>query len=93
MAELRTLLGVLRTDPTPTPPPLRSPGSTGSTDLISGSPPATAVDLLDRGRPRPLPPAVDLSAYRIVQEGLTNVIKHADAARAAVDVRYEHAAT
>ena len=37
---------------------------------------------------RRLPPGVDLSAYRIVQEGLTNVRKHAGAARARVEIRY-----
>ena len=36
----------------------------------------------------PLPRAVDLSAYRIVQEGLTNSLKHANASRADVTVRY-----
>ena len=39
------------------------------------------------GEPRPLPPGVDLSAYRIVQEGLTNALKHAGPARADVLVR------
>jgi signal transduction histidine kinase len=40
------------------------------------------------GEPFPLPPAVDLSAYRIVQEGLTNALKHAHASSADVTVRY-----
>jgi signal transduction histidine kinase len=40
------------------------------------------------GAPRPLPAAVDLSAYRIVQEALTNTLKHAGAAHATVRVRY-----
>ena len=40
------------------------------------------------GDPLPLPRALDLSAYRIVQEGLTNALKHAHASRADVDVRY-----
>jgi signal transduction histidine kinase len=40
------------------------------------------------GTPLPLPPSIDLSAYRIVQEGLTNVIKHAGNANAQVLVRY-----
>ena len=38
-----------------------------------------------------LPRAIDLSAYRIVQEGLTNALKHAHASRADVTVRYEPA--
>jgi signal transduction histidine kinase len=40
------------------------------------------------GESFPLPPAVDLSAYRIVQEGLTNALKHGPASRADVTVRY-----
>ena len=47
------------------------------------------VDLRIEGDRRPLRPAVDLSAYRIVQEGLTNVLKHSDAAWAEVTVRYD----
>ena len=41
------------------------------------------------GVPRPLPAGIDLSAFRIVQEGLTNVLKHAGPARAEVLVRYD----
>jgi signal transduction histidine kinase len=47
-----------------------------------------AVRLHVEGRPYPLPPALDLSAYRVVQEGLTNALKHAGASRADVVVRY-----
>ena len=46
------------------------------------------VQLHVEGEPRPLPPALDLSAYRIVQEALTNVLKHAGASRADVLVRH-----
>ena len=41
-----------------------------------------------RGRAFALPRAIDLSAYRIVQEGLTNALKHAHASQADVTVRY-----
>jgi signal transduction histidine kinase len=41
------------------------------------------------GEPFPLPRAIDLSAYRIVQEGLTNALKHAHANKADVTLRYE----
>jgi signal transduction histidine kinase len=41
------------------------------------------------GDARPLPPGVDLSAYRIVQEALTNTLKHAGPARAVVTLRYD----
>jgi signal transduction histidine kinase len=46
------------------------------------------IDLHVEGVPRPLPPGVELSAYRIVQEALTNVLKHAQASRADVLLRY-----
>jgi signal transduction histidine kinase len=46
------------------------------------------VELHVEGSPFPLPEAIDLSAYRIVQEGLTNALKHAHASRADVTVRY-----
>ena len=46
------------------------------------------VELHVDGEPVPLPRGVDLSAYRIVQEGLTNALKHAHASTADVTVRY-----
>jgi signal transduction histidine kinase len=50
-----------------------------------------AVDLEVEGTPRELPPGIDLSAYRIVQEALTNALKHAGPATARVSIRYEDA--
>ena len=47
-----------------------------------------AVELSVLGQPRALPEGVGLCAYRIVQEALTNTLKHADASRAQVSVRY-----
>jgi signal transduction histidine kinase len=46
------------------------------------------VRLHIEGDPVPLPPAIDLSAYRIVQEGLTNALRHSGASGADVTVRY-----
>src|SRR5262249_20166378 len=46
------------------------------------------VTVLVRGEPRPLPAGLNLSAYRIIQEALTNVLKHAGPAATEVLVRY-----
>ena len=46
----------------------------------------TLVELRMRGTDRQLSPALELSVYRVVQEALTNVVKHAPGARATVDV-------
>jgi signal transduction histidine kinase len=46
------------------------------------------VRLHVEGAPRELPAAIELSAYRIIQEGLTNALKHAHAGRADVFIRY-----
>ena len=46
------------------------------------------VSLSVEGRPRALAQALDLSAYRILQEALTNVIKHAGGADATVTLSY-----
>ena len=51
----------------------------------------TEVELRIHGNRPQVPPGVDLSAYRVVQEALTNVIKHAGPARATVDVHYSTA--
>jgi signal transduction histidine kinase len=47
------------------------------------------VDLEVDGEPVPLPTGVDLTAYRLVQESLTNALKHAGAASATVRLSYE----
>jgi signal transduction histidine kinase len=89
LAELRTLLGVLRTEQTPHAPTAPQAGIDQIEDLIRAVPAGVQIDLSIEGPRQPVPPAVDLSAYRVVQEGLTNVVKHANARRASVCIRYE----
>uniref|UniRef100_A0AAU2V8V9 histidine kinase n=1 Tax=Streptomyces sp. NBC_00003 TaxID=2903608 RepID=A0AAU2V8V9_9ACTN len=49
------------------------------------------VEMRISGEPRPLPTGIDVTAYRIIQEGLTNALKHGDGTKAEVTVRYaEH---
>ncbi len=50
------------------------------------------VQLIVEGEARPLPASLDLTAYRIVQESLTNTLKHAGKTRATVTIRYEERA-
>ena len=86
--EMRRSLGVLRR-PTPTRRWRRSPGWTASPRLVEQARASgLTVELVTEGEPAPLPAGVDLSAYRIVQEALTNTLKHAGPVRARVAVRY-----
>jgi signal transduction histidine kinase len=90
LGELRRMLGLLRS---------------ADTELALGPQPGLAqlhalveqmrgvglpVELAIEGEPRRLPAGVDLSAYRIVQEALTNTLKHARPTRARVTVRYRN---
>jgi signal transduction histidine kinase len=50
------------------------------------------VRVVTEGTPRPLPPSVDLAAFRIVQEALTNVTRHAGQATATISLTYGEAA-
>ena len=89
LSEMRRLLGAMRhageeAELTP------QPGLDGLEALAeevgrAGLP----VELHVEGNRRPLPRAIELSAYRIIQEGLTNALKHAQATRADVTVHYD----
>lgn len=88
LVEMRRLLGILRQaeDELGLVP---QPGLGQLDSLVEQARRAgLPVEVLIQGTPKPLPAGVDLSAYRIVQEGLTNVRKHAGTARARVEVRY-----
>jgi signal transduction histidine kinase len=84
--ELRRLLWSVRGDEAAFAP---QPGLALLDDL-AGAVRAAGLDVTvsREGAPRPLPAAMDLSAYRIVQEALTNTLKHAHASHAQVVVRY-----
>ena len=88
LRELNKLLGVLRKSPGV---PELTPQPTLS-DIDALLKPAREAGLEAKlkitGEQRPLPAAIDLSAYRIVQEAITNVLKHANASRVEVLIEY-----
>ncbi|MFJ2240859.1 sensor histidine kinase [Streptomyces sp. NPDC087859] len=90
MAELRHVMGLLAAPDAEQPDALEpQPGLAQLDALIvrvrgAGTPVGVAVSL----PPDPLPPGIDLTAYRVVQEALTNTIKHAPGAEASVVIGY-----
>ncbi|UQA94501.1 sensor histidine kinase [Streptomyces halobius] len=93
LTELRRILGVVRSedpdafrdhDPEAPQPTLASLDSL--LDSVRGA--GLTVEAVVTGSPRPLPQGVELSAYRIVQEALSNVLRHAPGAEARVEVSY-----
>ena len=90
LGELRRLLGVIRPGEDEGPSFAPQPGITRLAELVeqvrdTGLP----VDLALDGEVRELPEATSLCVYRIVQEALTNTLKHAAATQAQVSLRYE----
>ncbi len=87
LQELRTLVGTLRANDTahvaPTPS-LRTLNDLAEQTRRAG----VAVEVTIGGAPRELPPGLDMTAFRIVQEALTNVVKHAGTAEARVAITY-----
>ena len=89
LVELRRLLGLLRPEGE-TAPHAPQPGMAALNDLIARARAAgLPVELNVEGEPGPLPAGVDLAAYRVVQEALTNTLQHAGPDRARVHVRWE----
>ena len=85
LTDMRRMLGILgeqeASDPTP--------GLDRLDELLEQLRSAgLAVELVVEGEPRPLDPGLEVSAYRIIQEALTNTLKHASGGRARVVVRY-----
>jgi signal transduction histidine kinase len=88
LTEMRRLLGMLRgdaNDPLAPQPALADVPTLVKQLREAGLP----VELQVEGEQRKLPTGIELSAYRIVQEALTNALKHAGEARASVNIRYE----
>lgn len=88
LAEMRRMLGILR-QPTDAPTLAPQPSIVNLETLVqqvreAGLP----VEYRIEGEPVPLPPGIELSAYRIVQEALTNALKYAGPARAEVLIVY-----
>ncbi|TCO19804.1 signal transduction histidine kinase [Kribbella steppae] len=89
MLELRDTVGVLRQMGTDTENLEPAPGLDQLTDLLEVCRSAgLAVNLEIEGEPRDLSPGVDLTAYRIIQEALTNATKHSASAVASLRLRY-----
>jgi signal transduction histidine kinase len=88
LTELRSLIDVLRDDQFPAP---RAPAPTLAAidEIVERSAHAgLTVTKSIEGQPRPLVATVELAAYRIVQEAITNVVRHAHATQASVVIGY-----
>ncbi|WP_412541301.1 histidine kinase [Longispora sp. K20-0274] len=92
MTELRHLLGLLAPDangddqPADTEPQPSLARLSSLIDRITFA--GLPVEVRIAGEPRPLPPGVDVTAYRIIQEALTNALKHGDGGQVEVTVSY-----
>ncbi|MPY58892.1 sensor histidine kinase [Streptomyces spongiae] len=93
LRELKATVGLLRQTGDPDSDPLKpSPGLDRLPELISACASAGLdVTLTTEGEPLPLSPGVDLTAFRIVQEALTNITKHAATEAAHIRLAYSDA--
>jgi signal transduction histidine kinase len=87
LSGLRRMLGALRVAE---PAPLGPAAGLADVDRLAAATTAAGVwvDVRWHGERRPLPPDIDLSAYRIVQESVTNVVRHAAATSCVVSLDY-----
>jgi signal transduction histidine kinase len=98
LVEMRRMLGLLRDGTTAgsnndSPTALAAPSTLSQLDsLLATVPDPITVDLDVSGDLKILPPSVDITAFRILQEAVTNTIKHSDARRLAVTVDVKPAA-
>jgi len=91
LGELHAMLGVLRErDGDAGGAPLSPAPGLAELDALVAQAAGAGVEVRVslEGEPRRLPPAVDLAAYRVVQESLTNVVRHAGASRADITVTH-----
>ncbi len=90
LTEMRRLLGVLREDAGTTPTRRPQPGLQELNELVDEARDAagSGTRLIVRGSVRPLDPGVELTAYRIVQEALTNARRHAPGAAVDIELGY-----
>jgi len=89
LAEMRRLLGILRSPEEDEVALAPVPGIAGLEALVDNArSTGLQVEIEIQGEIRPLPPGVDLSAYRIVQEALTNALKHGGPSSACVRMIY-----
>jgi signal transduction histidine kinase len=87
--EMRRLFGVLRAEGEE-PALAPQPGLDQLDALVAGARGGGVdVRLLVEGDPQPLPPGIDLAAYRIAQEGLTNALRHSGASQVTVAIRHQ----
>ncbi|MEU1730122.1 histidine kinase [Streptosporangium sp. NPDC020145] len=89
LTEMRRLLGVLRADVVTAPETAPQPGLARLPELVGRHEGEVDLDVI--GEEVPLPQAVDVSAYRIIQEALTNVRVHAPGARVSIELAYRPA--
>jgi signal transduction histidine kinase len=88
LSEMRSVLSIMRR-PGEAPPRSPTAGIDGLGELVARTTAAgIPVEAKVSGDPRPVPASVDLAVYRIVQEGLTNVARHARPAAAVVRLDY-----